>query len=706
MIENPNSNSAQRASLGAELDPKTSRKIPKSKTALGIALKDHEIQWLGEYVTEQYTSYYAALGGWRKKMGRFERLSENDHSDRLGKAPDREESNKVRTIFDRSNRSLGTCSGFADFAFAQARNDIFGTSPYFAAVPQGISDEKLGRDITRHAHWKFGQTGMKDCMIDALKLACDLGTAFPKITWKREVEKYEQIKVVALNSEGTPITQEETGEYIYAENAAMIAELGDEIQGWEEMLIEESMPVYNNIQAHCIDYEDIAFDPTAPEMNLLYTDVYHRFEMGLLDAKRVYNLTDEQYNQARDLIHNQGTGISKPRDHRDETKPNNGHADEENANPTIRLVEGYLRVNPKGVDGDPIRIWCVFSPDLTTILSLDYLANRTPGAKLPIFSVPWYKVPNRICGKGYFERFEDVENFIDEQYNLVIHKDRNASTPMGGYDVEGLAEEIEEDDVHVDPDKLWALKSGKKIEDVFSFMKMPDASSRTIDILQMMLQMAQMRTGITSASQGELSGVPQGNTATGVNQLISRGATLLKWPIDTVKDSITKPYEYAVHLLYANQDALETFTWSEGRSPEIIQIDPQNVHNMVMDVRMTMTQAQQQTQLQSAQGAINFIQSYMGMPEHEKIAVRSVFIQALQSLGFNNADEIVRESVTDMESLLAILPPEIQEPFYVFAVENGLITPPEQPEGEGPPAEPQAAPAATEAPAEPQPAEQ
>ena len=53
--------------------------------------------------------------------------------------------------------------------------------------------------------------------------------------------------------------------------------------------------------------------------------------------------------------------------------------------------------------------------------------------------------------------------------------------------------------------------------------------------LHQMTQMNQMRSGISSASQGELKGVPESNTATGVNQIISRGAVLVKWPIDQMK---------------------------------------------------------------------------------------------------------------------------------------------------------------------------
>ena len=149
-----------------------------------------------------------------------------------------------------------------------------------------------------------------------------------------------------------------------------------------------------------------------------------------------------------------------------------------------------MRCNPFGATGGPIRIWCVFSPALQTIFTLDYLANQTPDGILPIYSIPWFKVPNRIIGKGYFERFEDVDNYIDEQFNLTTYRDRMAADPVGGYDATAVDETIEEGDVVNHPGKLWKLAPGRKIEDFLQFIQVPDANQRAVELMNMMMQMA------------------------------------------------------------------------------------------------------------------------------------------------------------------------------------------------------------------------
>jgi len=676
VFENPHANAATREretnAAAASPAPVKGKTLPKGKTALDMSLNDVQTQWLARYATDQWNAHHQALAGWRAKIKKLKRIAESDRSDRKG-APDRDITKAPKTIFDESNRGLGLVSGFADFAFAQARDDLFGTSPWFAASPEGVADDKLATSITRHAHWKFNQTSLKECFIDALRLATDIGTAFPKLNWRREIEKYETIKKVVLDEGGNPVLKPD-GSYLSLSDIPLTPDMPP--PPTQEMLVEDQATVFDNIEARCIDYQDIAFDPTAPELNLLYTDVFHRFQIGLLDAKHIYNLTEEQYHAALDLINSDKSGARTPRPHRDEASPTALQNQEEGSNPPILLVEGYMRCNPLGPKGTPIRIHCVFSPVLETIFSTDYLQNQTPDGILPIYSIPWFKTPNRIIGKGYFERFQDVDDFIDEQFNLTIHRDRLAADPVGGVDIDVLDEDIEEvSEIRNSPGKLWKVKAGRKIEEAFSFVVVPDANQRAVELLNMMTQMAQMRTGITSASQGELDGVAESNTATGVNQIISRGAVLLKWPIDEVKEHLGRPLDGAIKLLYANQNQDETFTWAEGTMPELITLTRESVHGLRLNVSLTMTQAQNQQKLKSGQAAIGIHQQYIGLPEPEKQSARTLYEQTIAALGFHGADQIIRQPITDAAGIAAMLPPELQQAWVAFAQQSGLIAP-------------------------------
>lgn len=672
IVENPSASARRRELEGmAAAQPPRPKVLPRGKTALSLALTDHQMQWLTDYCIEQYILRHSGMNQWRQKMKRYERMAEEDRSDRV-KSPDRETSDASETIFDKQNETLGLVSGFADFGFAQARDDLFGSSPWFAGTPQGGSDIELADDLTKYAHWKFSPSNMKECLTTALKLAADLGTAFPKISWRREVESYERIASVACSKKTKqPIPN---GAIDLIEDDA---DLPEDIEAgdveWKEMLIDERTTIYDNITASCIDYHDISFNTLAPELDLIYTDVFHRMRKGLLDIKSIYGLTDEQYLALQGGI-SATPDTETARAHRNESYLQESRF-ENNSNPPITIVEGYMRCDPIG-NGDPVRIYVVFCPDLNLILHLDYLANVTPGGVLPIFPVRWYRVPNRILGVGYFERYEKLDNFVDQEFNTVVYRDRMAGNPVTGINPSALAEEIDSEDILVRPGVTFELKPDKTIADLFSFAVMPDTNSRTIELMNIPMQIGQMRTGITSSAQGELKGVPSANTATGTNQLISRGATLLKWPIDNAKDDLTPAVGYSVNLLLANMDRDETFAWGEGKDAELVKISKKDVRKIRLDVAITMSQSQSQQKLQATQVAISILQGYLALPEQEKTAARPLFVEALKTLDFNNADQIIRDAAVDAASIAAMLPKELQAPFMQFMNAAGQGAPP------------------------------
>lgn len=159
---------------------------------------------------------------------------------------------------------------------------------------------------------------------------------------------------------------------------------------------------------------------------------------------------------------------------------------------------------------------------------------------------------------------------------------------------------------------------------------------------------------------------------------MSRAAVLLKEPIDSLKKSLTRDLRYAVKLTYARFDRIEAFVHGEGEAQELIELSPEEVANLELDVRLLMTQAQNSEKLENSQAAIQLLTQYMQFPEHEKAAGRDLFLQALKSLNFDNADQIIREAVTDPQQLLEILPAELQGPFAQFMQSMQPEEPPQQ----------------------------
>lgn len=647
------------------MDSPLARRLQKSDENGSVAGR-----WLLQHVCDRWSTLHENMNSWREKMAKWERQAEDDFRDRQT-SPDQVNPSSTRDIFTDQNDTLGMSGGFADFHFAQAKDDIFGTRPWLAATPEGKSDTDLADIMSKHLQWKFNQSSLEEVLTDALHVAGWGGTAFVQSGFKKEVETYTTRVPVAHDPEGEPIRGED-GDYV--RDARTLAAMG--VEGgqfeWKEIDIDDTTSVCNNVCNALIDWKDIAFETTAAKLDLGHTDVFVRCRRGLLDAMDQYGIPRQR---AGDLVALINGYTETSRDHRDESDPAVQDANEENANPLVTLVEGYVRCAPFG--GAPSRIHVVFSPDLNILFAVDYIQNVTPGGILPIHPVRIHKIAGRVFGRGYFEKYENYNNAVDRQYNSITYRNRTNSHVHVGVHPEALQDYEEGGDFVLDPTMPHVLREDKSIDDLIEFKAAPDINDRSDSLLQQMLQMGQMRSGITSAAQGEMKGVPSANTATGTRDIQSRGATLLKAQIDKQMADIREIVEFNALLVYANQDQDETFAWGEGREQELFTIKTNDVLGMRANITLTMTQSQNQRKLESALTAIDIVTKYSGLQEIDKEASRGAFVQALSSIGFQNADDIIRPAMVDPMAILAVLPPDIQPAVQAALAQAGLIALPD-----------------------------
>lgn len=649
------------------------KSLSAGETPLENQLSEYRKDWLTQYVCERFRILHSGLFQWRQKMEVWESMSKDDYSHRITE-PNAEKPDISPDVFRVQNGTMGLSASFVGFAAAQAKNDIFGTYPWLAANPEGRSDRELADTVTKHAQWKTNQSNLEETLLDAIQTACWGGTSFVKTRWDRQTETYRKAIPAAWSRSTGDFIIGEDGDYV--QDAATLEVMGfdgDEVE-WRNRYVEEPLIAYDNIRADLLDYRDVAFDEKAPELDLTYTDVFTRFRIGLLDAVSAYNIPEEHIPELRHAL------VSYDEEARGEDGESQGTTkmpgmEDDEANPTITLVEGFVRCNPLGKGGSPMRIHVVFSSELNFMFRTDYLANVTPKATVPIFPCRIHKIARRILGRGFFEKYEQDNDAVDRHHNTTTHRNQLSSNVIVAFQPEALLDESEGKDGMIDIHKPFVLKADKTVNDLISFAAFPDVNNRSIELMNQRLQMAQMRSGITSAAQGELKGVPQATTATGVMQIQSRGALLLKEQVDKLASDIERCVEFCVHLIYANLDGEEVFTWGEGSESALFTIRAGDVQGLRMNVSLTLVQAQQQAKFQSAQAGIGVAMNYAQLPEHEKQSQRILFIEALSMLGFHESQDIIRPAIVDIASLLPLLPPDQAAQAQMVLAQAGLVAP-------------------------------
>jgi len=642
------------------------RKTPL-EDALGQGSGDRITQ-LVQWARRQQQEYYSSLSTWRENRRKYAQEAQDvfEHRRRDSHA---DAQHGPRLIFNVQNDSLNIVAGLAEFAAAQAELDIFGGDPWFAAVPEGRKDAKLAATIQKHLEWTFRDGRLVSAYCEAITTAAALGEAITKTTYDIESDESEE-ELVVLHADGKPLmVDDET--YVTTERQARKAlPRGARKLAWKPIYRKKSLVVRQGAETTLLHPNDVAFREDAPSLELRHTNFYNLIELRVTDAITRFHLSVEDALRLAEVasVHQAGDQAQRPQHH--DAPPTQGRArnqeygeeDRERLlNTRIRLIEGFVSVDPFG-DGKSRRLYLVFPPQSDDWLVFgDYLANVSPKAELPVKIHPWEKVPGRCYGRGFFAKYAAVQSMTDDTWNQVNYRNRMHATPVGGWHPEMLERDEDDADLRIEPGLMLKLRGDHKLDEALEFVRLPDLDQRSMELMQIGIQMAQMRSGISSASQGDLTGIPENNTATGIRQLMSRAAVLLRKPVRWLRRSLGQDFQFAVKLTYANFDRDEAFVWGEGKTAELLKLTAEQVQDLDIDIRMLLTQEQNQTKLDGAKAAIDAVSAYIGLPEAEKASARPIFTQAIRALEFEGAEQIIRQPVLVLEDVKDLLPPEEQK---------------------------------------------
>lgn len=594
----------------------------------------------------------------------------------------------VADIFDLQNDTLNIVGGFAAFMTARAVDDIFGTDPYYALSPEGMADDMLAQTMQKHSEWKLRKSDWKDAGLDSIDCAVGLGEAFLKSSWVTEIDIYETREKVLIDTAGKPVLTVD-GDYIYEGDTALgqavdpltqqptqvmtvakdptLALAVQGLAGFSAMDIEQTNVAYSNVRSAVMHFGDVLFEENTPSLEE-GTFFGHRFQQRLSWIRSKYAIDATTLSILQTDTDAPKSAAAKPKDELEEVGER--EAPRDIPDPNIELVECWIKYDPVG-DGRIRRMFVLYARQARKIITMDYIANVTPEGALPVTIVRAFKVKNRCYGRGYFEIYDKAQEFIDRHLNYVALRNRYHSNPAIFMDTSLLLEDEESEEFQLAPGKTYRLKPGTKLEDFMQAFEYPDLDERTWQLMQMMIQVVQVRSGVTSAAQGEVSSMPSTATATGIESILQSASTLARMPMGLMKGGLEKSLLYAVKLIYANMNRDEIFTYFEGEAQKVGTLEATRIKDLDMNVRLLLTRFKQRDNIEQSEKAITLVtQQYLPLPEPEKGAVRPLFVQAVKAMGFDQADTIVRQPILMVDPTtgqpagqqLASLPPPAQAP--------------------------------------------
>lgn len=746
----------------ADAEETAEKKSPMRRTAAWYWLEDCERRTgadcckdLVRLVIQREKEVLGEMSDWRLRRQRADEYMQNNFEAR--------KSGLDGEIFELRNETMGLVRSGIGFLTARIQDDIFGSAPWFAAVPEGNQDVNLAAKLQQHAGFKLREARFQNAGEDAVERVLNFGEAILRTAWKRDVQEYARMAMVLVDAAGTPVLDsagnyvEEDEEFVPAsqlagENAAgpESAEGGEEMEqaapeaapaGMEsapdklvlardpsvvmeegmifaEWQIDEREVRYNGLDPQLIHWTNFRASPSYPTLeDCPFRGHIYEMPMSALKARmREYSgVPEAEWDEdTRRMFDRLRADDTAPKTEERQKNPDPGAAGGDHKDPVVKCMDFEMAWDPAG-EGNPRLLFGTVLVDSEQLFFCDYLMNILPGGKSLYTVVSAYNLPGRWSGRGWWELFEDVNNNSDRLWNCLLHRNEMISNPMTGVHEDVIKEDIME--VKFRAGERVTLNAGKTMKDFVEVFAMPNMDAGTWQLLEWFLKLNQLETGVTSSAQGGLGDMPATSTATGIQSVLASGSTLHKRPARNIRDGLADGLWKLLTLLYANQDKDETFTYGEGENETVAMLSRREVRGLKLNVRLTMTRFRQREVIEHSQQAIEVHQRYLALPENEKAAARPLYLELLRNLDIPGAETILRMPVDvpppapplreTVNFSYKDLPPEAQ---FIALQQIGLEVPlevlqrhsAEQQPAPKPPGEPKALPAPASAPETPQ----
>lgn len=472
---------------------------------------------------------------------------------------------------------------------------------------------------------------------------------------------------------------------------------------WKSHLIEEVERLYAGLDVSTLNIFDVTYPINAGSMDLSDPGCDY---IGLTSGMTVEQILsswgkgredDPEFQALIAELRNAGTGTPKS----EAAKPNVAQREPEVRgndirNPTIKVVERYFRrrVMPTGPES---RIVMVVAEELKKVIYVEYLTVVSPRGQAPAHMIAINRVPGRAYGRGLFELFELSANQLDKLFNGIIVRNEYHANPANFISKKAAADLASGETITHGPGTWNEVenKEGGPISALFYSHEMPAMDENTWKMVELIMQLIQTESGVTNASQGDMTDLPSNSTATGVNSMLESSSVLHTFTLEECRSCLTPPIRYALELTYFRQDgddeydvlddasALQQLAQAEGVAAQgppqgtgaalqlaqpasqpgvMTYAQAKALANVPLNVEILLTRAKNQELREAAQAALPLWQDFRALPPQEQLLGMPLIQQVLNGLGISNPDRLFPTPAQLMQQVQAAASQSQQSP--------------------------------------------
>ena len=618
------------------------------------------------------------------------------------------------TIFEHSNVTASLSQRITNQMISKTCAFFFGQpddDEWFTAEGVGVQDSELADKISKYARYKVKQCKIKERQAQAVEFAWIRGEAVIKTTQQEKFQIYKRTGTFLVDETGEPIL-DSYGDYIlegdiWVDEMAevpmnpppMAAQPADPNQPpqaqqpagppepvmqevptgkkvlkrdgvtvmpdmpiWKTDVLTRRLVTWSGPDSRICYYKDFICPLDA--LDIQSADlIAHLYDMTVMEVAQLfsgqYAEGDEgvaDFESAVDLLKNMIADSSFSKAAEGQPRVDFGEQTTEGSpnNPKSQIAECWLTYDADG-DGVQEEIMLVLDRRNRAPVFYEYAANVTLRGERPFTVIRPIHIDGRWYGMGAMEYFEPEQDFVDLLINRQNFRD-SAAGRVTFWAPHATLEGQNDPALKVNHGKTYTLREGFKAEDALSYVQLPENTQDLEKMIQLFMQLMQIKSGVVNGADQQISGLPMANTATGINEVQESGQELFTMFLLRFYPDLHNTLASIIDLIFTHMDGHQVFVYFNGNDQEIVSLSPDDVREIALHVRLSITQQRDRQMLQSGNIADGIVGSFYQRPLLLQQRTSGYARARLKALRVPQADQIIEP--TDPSAFM----PQQQQP--------------------------------------------